>query len=289
MGASVETITIAASEAGSFYHPFIKRTRGKDRLIDNPTGLLRALQDRIQDRLLRPLNFPAYLHGGVRGRSAVSNAAAHVGQKVVVTADIGDFFPSITNSQVFGAWHRTLGCSPRIAGLLTQLTSYCRRLPQGAPTSTSLANLILHEAGAEVRQLCRMLSVGHTAFVDDLTFSGSRAREVLNPAVKTLRDAGFRLPHRKIKVLGPRSRKAITGPVLGSKKLAVPKEKLSKARGALHHLSLSRPGSQEWEAAQRSAQGLIAYMSAIDKAMAERFRQELNGIQKAKSGRATKG
>jgi hypothetical protein len=134
-----------------------------------------------------------------------------------------------------------------------------------------------------------MLSVGHTAFVDDLTFSGSRAREVLNPAVKTLRDAGFRLPHRKIKVLGPRSRKAITGPVLGSKKLAVPKEKLSKARGALHHLSLSRPGSQEWEAAQRSAQGLIAYMSAIDKAMAERFRQELNGIQKAKSGRATKG
>lgn len=199
-----------------------------------------------------------------------------------MAADVGDFFPSITHRQVYRAWHHTLGCSPRISRLLTQLTSYCRHLPQGAPTSTSLANLILHEAGAGVRQVARALGVGHTTFVDDLTFSGGRAREVLNPAVKTLRAAGFRLPHRKIKVLGPRARKAVTGTVLGSTKLSIPKKKLSKARSALHHLSVARPGSQEWESARRSAYGLISYMSAIDKRVAERFRQQLNAIEKGK-------
>lgn len=279
LGVSPETIKETAAKAGRHYRPFIKRDGDKERLIDNPTGPVRALQDRIQERLLGPLNLPDYIHGGVRGRSPISNASSHLRQKVLVAADIGDFFPSVTNCQVFSVWRKTLGCTSTIAGLLTQLTSFKRHLPQGAPTSTTLANLVLFEAGVEVRRASVALGLAYTTFVDDLTFSGERAREVLGTAAETFRRAGFRLPHRKTKVMGPRSQKEITGVVLGSK-LRVPKDKKSKARATLNRLSFTQAGSREWEAARRSAVGQIAHIGSIDKKLADTFRRQLQAIEK---------
>lgn len=279
LGVSADTIKTIAGQAGRYYDPFIKRSGNKERLIDNPTGPVRALQDRIQERLLAPLYLPDYIHGGVPGRSPISNAAAHLGQRVVVAADIKSFFPSITHHQIFDIWRRTLGCTPTIARYLTQLTSFERHLPQGAPTSTALANLVLHQAGTEVRQASAALGLVHTTFVDDLTFSGEKARDVLGVAVETLRKAGFRLPHRKIKIMGSRVQKRITGAVLGVK-LTVPKDKKSKARAAFHRLAHTTLGSREREAARRSAVGLIAHMASIDKKLAERFRRQLESIDK---------
>jgi RNA-directed DNA polymerase len=159
----------------------------------------------------------------------MSNASAHLGQRVVVAADVKDFFPSVTHRHIFHVWWKTLGCVPTIARLLTQLTSFKRHLPQGAPTSTTLANLVLHEAGAEVRRASIALGLTYTTFVDDLTFSGEKSREVLGTAAETLRKAGFRLPHRKIRIMGQGVQKKVTGAVLGVK-LNVPKDKKSKAR-----------------------------------------------------------
>ncbi len=279
MGLAVESITDTAARAGRFYHPFPLRIGGKTRIIDNPAGILRVVQDRIQERLLHPLHFPPYLHGGVPGRSTVSNAQAHLGQKVVVKADIKNFFPTITHDQVFHVWRHTLACSPQISRLLTQLTTYRGLLPQGAPTSTSLANLVLHDVGgSEIGKISGLLGVAYTTFVDDLTFSGERARGVLNPTVQILRTAGYRLPHRKIKLLGPRDAKAVTGVGVGPGKLSVSKDKLSKLRSALHQLSLSKSGSPAWEAARRSARGLIAYIAAIDKNLAQRLTRQLAAI-----------
>lgn len=281
LGISAETIMDIAAQAGRHYHPLIKRQKNKERLIDNPTGPVRALQDRIQERLLSPLILPDYIHGGVPGRSPVSNAAAHLGQRVVVGADVKDFFPSVTHRQIFDVWWKTLGCVPTIARLLTQLTSFKRHLPQGAPTSTTLANLVLHEAGVEVRRACAALGLAHTTFVDDLTFSGEKAREVLGVAAETLRKAGFRLPHRKIKIMGPRVQKKVTGAVLGAK-LNVPKDKKSKVRAALHCLSIAQPGSKEWETARRSTIGLIAHVASIDKKLADTFRRQSQAIEKGR-------
>lgn len=279
LGTPAETIKEIAAQAGRHYRPFIKRRGKKERLIDNPTGPVRALQDRIQERLLSPLNLPDYIHGGVPGRSPITNAAAHLGRRIVVAADIKDFFPSVTHRHIFDVWWRTLGCVPTIARLLTQLTSFKRHLPQGAPTSTALANLVLHEAGVELRRASVALDLVHTTFVDDLTFSGEKAREVLGVAAESLRKAGFRLPHRKIKIMGPRVQKKVTGAVLGAK-LNVPKDKKSKARAALHRLSLAQPSSEEWETAERSAMGLIAHVASIDKKLAGTLRRQFQSIKK---------
>ena len=282
LGIARETLEDVAACAGRYYRPFPKRTGAKVRWIDNPVGPLRTLQDCIQARLLRPLRLPDYLHGGIPRRSPRTNAIAHLGQQVVVRADIGDCFPSITHQHVFRVWRETLGCTPTIARLLTQLTTFERHLPQGAPTSTTLANLVLHAAGAHVRQVCAVLGLTYTTFIDDLTFSGEEAPGVLNTASLAFRKAGFRLPHHKIKILRAGAQKQITGVILGPNP-TVPKEMKSKVRAALHRLSSVSPGSETWGTALRSTHGLISHISSIDLKTGKQLRAILEGIKRPRT------
>ena len=72
----------------------------KKRWIEAPDAELKAAQRRILDTLLYRLAPTTFAHGFVPGRSILTNAAAHVGRRFVVTADIRDFFPSITDARV---------------------------------------------------------------------------------------------------------------------------------------------------------------------------------------------
>src|SRR6185436_20457188 len=84
-----------------------------------------------------------------------TNAFQHLGKHLVVRIDIQDFFSSITDRQIYSVWADKLGNSPPVASLLTTLTTYRRHLPQGAPTSTYLANLVLLGADQVLTQLPR--------------------------------------------------------------------------------------------------------------------------------------
>lgn len=101
----------------------------KKRLIDHPIDPLKAIQSRVQERLLSRLVLPEHLLGGVRGKSIVDNAKLHLGAPFLVTIDIKNFFPSITPAQVSEVFRRVLNCSPEISYLLTGLTTCRGRLP----------------------------------------------------------------------------------------------------------------------------------------------------------------
>jgi RNA-directed DNA polymerase len=232
-----------AGTGGRFYRPFPKKGL-KPRRIDNPVLILKAIQKNIQDRLLSDIPLPDYMHGGVPGRSPITNAKTHLGAPVLVTLDIRKFFPSVTNKHIFHVWRDVLGCSPTIARFLTQLTTFERHLPQGAATSTTLANIVLAESDEQIKSLCDDQHIVYTRFVDDLIFSGESSRHIINSVVKILKKAGFRVPHAKMRVTGPRKRHQITGIVVNGK-IAVPREKRAKIRAAIHSLeSLKEPGKQ---------------------------------------------
>jgi hypothetical protein len=134
-----------AKTVGRFYEPFdiIRPGSTKRRHIDNPSSQLKAVQSAIQRRLLSYVRFPEMMFGAIPNRSARDSAAIHVSQPYVVTIDLQDCFPNTNHHKVYGVWARLFGCSAEIAGLLTQLTTFQRRLPQGAPTSALLENLTL--------------------------------------------------------------------------------------------------------------------------------------------------
>lgn len=223
-----------AATAGHYYRPFPKKG-SKPRMIDNPILILKEIQTRIQERLLSDVSLPDHMHGGVPGRSPITNAGSHVGATVVVTLDIRKFFPSVTNKHIFHVWRDVLDCSPTIARLLTQMTTFEGHLPQGAPTSTTLANIALAENDQEIQSLCEEQNITYTRFVDDLIFSGESARLIINSVVGILKKAGFRVPHAKMRITGPRKRHQITG-IVANRKLAVSREKRANIRAAIHNL-----------------------------------------------------
>src|SRR6185312_3948551 len=100
-------------------------------------------QHGILKRLLNNIPLPPFVFGGVRGRSVRDAASVHVGSPCIVALDIANCFGSVTHSQVFDAFRHRVNCSTEVAGLLTRLTTLRRCLPQGAPTSPALANLVL--------------------------------------------------------------------------------------------------------------------------------------------------
>ncbi|MFQ5852203.1 MAG: reverse transcriptase family protein [Candidatus Binatia bacterium] len=266
----------AASKAGSYYCPFLKATRAKERRIDNPTGLLKEIQKAIQRHLLGPLAQPEYLHGGIKHRSPTTNALQHVANHIVVRLDIGNFFPSVTPKHVYAVWHKLLGCSPRIAGLLTKLTTFERHLPQGSPASTSLANLALDRADRAIHTLAAAKGLKFTRFVDDIVFSGPCSLFVVNDTVLVLRAAGFRVPHRKLMVMGRDREQVVTGLKVNSK-LNVPHSRVSRIRAAIHQLKMHAEGVSDGAKAQRSIHARIAQVERINPGIARSLRRLVSG------------
>ena len=218
LGRSRAELEDLASNAVRFYQPFPLRPRQrrfarkieppKKRWIDHPVDPLKAIQSRIQERLLSRLVLPEHLLGGVHGKSILDNAQLHLGARYLVSIDIKNFFPSITPDQVHNVFRRTLNCSPAVSYLLTGLTTYRGRFPQGAPTSPLLANLVLGTFDREIRAACQENGIRYSTWVDDLAFSGNCAPQIIGPVVATLMKAGFRVAHRKIKLMGPRESQA---------------------------------------------------------------------------------
>jgi len=269
IGFNRQLLRQTAATAGHYYRPFPKKGP-KPRMIDNPVSILKEIQGRIQERLLSDISLPDHMHGGVTSRSPITNASQHVQATVVVTLDIRKFFPSVTNKHIFHVWRNVLDCSPTIARLLTQLTTFERHLPQGSPTSTTLANIVLAESDQKIKSLCKEQGIVYTRFVDDLIFSGESARSIINSVVRILKKSGFRVPHAKMQVMGPRKRHQITGMVV-NRTIAVPREKRANIRAAIHSLeSLKDSGRQTL-----SIIGRIGFVRQVNRPSAESLQRLL--------------
>jgi hypothetical protein len=285
LGAPRSEIFKAASLAGREYRPF-KQTKkprpfqkapisSKLRPIDNPIGQLKRFQRRINRRILRRVDYPVYLCAGVNGRSLLDNARIHLASPVLVTLDIRSFFPSVSNIQVYKVWREVLDCSPRIASVLTKLTTIERHLPQGAPTSTLLANLVLFSVDGVIRKECSLRGVRYSTWVDDLAFSGKAAREVIGVAVKALLGAGFSISHRKMKVMGAGDRKILTGILLGKKPAVLP-ERLSNLRSGIHKLRTGQVPLGLQESYVKSLRGGINFVGLISQDKARLLHEDLD-------------
>ena len=247
LGVSREELKTLAGQSGAHYKPFPQLPKPqpfarifkvqKLRNIDNPDDELKRVQKRIYRRLLRPLVLPHYICGGVPGRSLMDNVRLHHNSRILVTIDIKSFFPSISNFQIFFVWRHVLNCSTEIADLLTKLTTWRGYLPQGASTSTPLANIVICSMYRHIQNECERLGILYSTWIDDLAFSGERAREIIPVVISVLQKNGFKISRKKLRVMGGGSRKVLNGVVLG-KFPSVRRERESQIRSGIHkHVS----------------------------------------------------
>jgi hypothetical protein len=211
--------------------------------------------------LLRPIFFPAHICGGVRARSVLDNGKCHMHQPVVVTIDIRQCFPSISNIHVYHVWRNVLGCSTPVSKMLTRLTTFKRRLPQGSPVSPLLANLFILSIDQPIRAECAEKNVSYSTWIDDLAFSGVRARELIETAATTLAQYGLNLSRRKIKIMGPEKSKVLTGVRLGCRDIRAPREKIARIRSGIHKL---RSGLIKQSKLERYVGGLVGQLIYVE-------------------------
>jgi RNA-directed DNA polymerase len=166
--------------------------------------------------------------------------------------------------------------------LLTQLTTYERHLPQGAPTSPALANLLLASIYGPVLEACAEKNIVVTAWVDDLIFSGDQARSVMELVRKTLAERGFALSPKKRQVLGSRTSKVITGVRIGDKKVRACKEKIADVRAGIHNIKCGRVTSKGAIADMNRLRGQIAYINSLCPEDAAPLSDALGRLQKLK-------
>lgn len=167
------------------------------RIINPSTKILKILQKRISAFLCKNVSFPEYAYGGIKKKDNVLNAKKHQGKKYVFLTDMQDFFPFITHKMVYSAFIR-LNFSYDIASILTKLTTYRGHLPQGAPTSSIMANLVFIPTGNIINEFAQGNGLTFTTFVDDITLSSQLDfKDRVNQIIKIINDGGFKISHKK--------------------------------------------------------------------------------------------
>jgi len=192
----------------------------------------KAIQRRINSRLLRLLRLPATFHGAVKGRSTVSNAEVHVDKELVGSLDIRHYYPSIRHERVLRLF-RNLGCVRNVAALLTRLTTFDYQLAQGFPTSPSVANLVLAASWPRLKSIAEIFGVSITIYQDDITISGdNRVYEAVRMVRRVIEDVGFQVHPTKSRIASRHERQSVTGWEV-NEKVNIPREKYERARAPL--------------------------------------------------------
>ena len=130
LGVPPSALVSLAATSTSHYRPFPLVRGDKSRLIDNPDRTLKDVQRRIRSRLLVIHPLSDSVHGCVKQRSTLTNASTHLGHPSIASIDIRDFYPNVDFNKVYRLWAR-LGLGPKLAGVLTKLTTTRGRLPRG--------------------------------------------------------------------------------------------------------------------------------------------------------------
>jgi hypothetical protein len=145
----------------------------KPRNIVNVVGKLRRLQESFYRYVLRPrLPISPYSHGGIPGRSQKTNAAIAMQSDFVFKADVSNFYPSISQSRIYGLFVEQFRCKPSVASLCTRLCTFDHHLALGLITSPILADQIVQNCDHRIGYLCASAGMHYARFVDDITISG---------------------------------------------------------------------------------------------------------------------
>lgn len=201
--------------------PKLKNGIIQKRVLNPSIKRLKVIQKRLLKNILLKLTIPDYAFGAIKGKDNISNAKRHQGKKYIFTTDLTNFFPSINHKQVFEMF-LSFDFSPTVARYLTKLTTYKGKLPQGAPTSPIVANLVFVKTGKRLQQIAKDNNLTFTSFVDDLTFSSptdfkDKIQYILNAVIED----GFKISHKKTnyKTKLP----TVTGVIVKNNNLDLPK------------------------------------------------------------------
>ncbi|MDY7230843.1 reverse transcriptase family protein [Hyalangium rubrum] len=282
------------TEAGSGYVEFeVPKRTGGVRRISAPRARLKEVQRALLDKVLAHMPPHEAAHGFVQGRSTVSNAEPHTGATVVVRVDLEDFFPTVHFRRVKGLF-QAHGYGDEVASTLAGLTTHRPKLPdgtvvwpgalpQGAPTSPALANLVCRRMDARLTALAKKLGASYTRYADDLSFSFKTPPERMGRFLwwvnAILQQEGFteNAPKRRVMRRGLRQR--VTGLTV-NQQVSIPRSERRRFKAILancrkHGVASQARGRKDFAGWLR---GYAAYVRMVHPELGARWQREVKEL-----------
>ncbi|ABE58557.1 reverse transcriptase family protein [Chromohalobacter israelensis] len=285
----------------------IKKKDGAIRVTYDATSALKVVQKKVTSNIFHRVNFPHYIHGCIRDtktpRNIYTNAYPHAGCKQVILCDIKDFFPSIKAKTVFFIFRHCLGFSPNVSQRLTDLCTYNGTLPQGASTSSYIANLAFWDVEPLLVKKLESLGLTYTRFADDITISAKKSiskslkTQVLHEVRRTIRKRGCSLKKNKTIVLKrsqviigkdketqetTRNPITVTSLSIHHSSVTISKVERRKVRAFVDKLSkteFNRVSYHEWCRRYSSAMGRVSRLISCGHKEGEPLKQRLKALK----------
>ena len=231
-----------------FYRQFkIKKKLGGDRLITVPSPSLMMVQKWIYKNILIGKRVHYSAHGFNFNKSIITNAKMHIGHKAFLKIDLKDFFPSIPINWIIN-YFKQQGYPPKIAFYMASLCTLDDSLPQGAPTSPILSNILFYNLDKTLYKFSKKNNLIYTRYADDLIFSGDYiSLKFRNFVIFLIKKYGFKVNSKKTSLKINAGQNIVTG-VLVKDSIFVPKKYKRKLRqemffinkfGILSHIASS--------------------------------------------------
>ncbi|MEI7188496.1 reverse transcriptase family protein [Dickeya dianthicola] len=173
--AKFESLITDGVEKAYYVKPPIEKKNGGHRIVYAPNRMLKSILRKINNKIFSQVNFPDYLYGSIPDKESPRDyilcAQQHCKSKILIKLDIENFFPTMKDRFVYKIFKELFLFSDEVSSILTKLTTYEGFVPQGAPTSTYLANLYFYDCEPSKVRYLRGLGFRYTRLIDDITIS----------------------------------------------------------------------------------------------------------------------
>ena len=240
----------------------IPKKNGGERVIHAPKKELKFLQKKLADILWecyleslesksKDKNFkiPVLSHAFEKGKSIITNSQMHRNKKYILNIDLKNFFDSFNFGRVRGFFikDRDFAVSPEIATVIAQIACYQGKLPQGAPSSPIITNLITRILDYRIVKIAKKYRFTYSRYADDMTFSTNRelnsnklraSKELenfLTELEEVIISSGFEINPKKTRLSNNMQRQEVTGLVV-NKKINVKREYIKNTRAMAFQL-----------------------------------------------------
>lgn len=268
LGFSAKTLYGLSNNIDKHYHnTFIPKRDGTKRKLSVPDLILKKVQRSIVDNILACYPTSRFAMAYKFGSNVQKNAKRHVGKRKILKLDVEGFFDNIIYSRVKDVVFYKEKFSEPIRILLSMLCYYRDSLPQGAPTSPAITNIIMYEFDEKIGNYCEQKGISFTRYCDDMTFSGDfNEKEIIELVKSELKKLGLFLKNRKTAVISNTKRQTVTGVVV-NEKINLTKEYKKRIRKEMYYINkfgidehLKKIGENDKQKYLHSLKGRIAFV-----------------------------
>lgn len=230
-------IASVINSSNNHYREFqIPKRNGGKRTIKAPYPTLLECQRWIHNNILKKAKIHSSAHGFTLKKSIITHAKVHVNKEQLLKIDLKDFFSSIEINSVINVF-KEFGYSHKVSFYLASMCCLDNALPQGAPTSPMLSNIVAKSMDNRLLQYARRFNFNYSRYADDLAFSGSNIPAIhIKYISNILNSCGFTVNNSKTILYKFKRKRILTGISIADSEIKIPRSYKSKLRQEIHYI-----------------------------------------------------